>query len=59
MLNISTFESVVGSACSYDEKRKQFESGHMSDKEWAEYCYNLLSDTLDNNKDILIRLKTR
>ena len=43
----------------YDEKLKQFENGYMSAEEWSDYCQNLLSRILNDNKDVMLRLKLR
>lgn len=46
-------------ASEYDKKYNQMKRGEISDQEWYDYCTNLLGDILDDNKDVMIRLKQR
>lgn len=43
----------------YDTMWCNFRSGHISEQEWREFCNELLSQVLDDNKDVLVRLKYR
>ena len=43
----------------YDKMYNQMKSGEISDQEWYDYCANLLGDILDDNKDVMVRLKNR
>ena len=43
----------------YNKKHNQMKSGEISEQEWYDYCANLLGDILDDNKDVMVRLKNR
>jgi hypothetical protein len=43
----------------YDKMYNQMKNGEISDQEWYDYCANLLGDILDDNKDVMVRLKNR
>jgi hypothetical protein len=33
--------------------------GKITEKEWTEYCMEVLSEVMDRNADVFIRLKNR
>jgi hypothetical protein len=41
----------------YYKKYNQFLSGELTEQEWNEYCHAVLEELLEENKDVLIRLK--
>lgn len=41
----------------YEIKYQQFVNGIITELEWKNYCFSILSDLLEENKDVLIRLK--
>jgi hypothetical protein len=41
----------------YEIKYQQVVNGIISESEWQEYCFGILCDILDENKDVLFRLK--
>ena len=43
----------------YNENRWRFLHGFMSAEEWTEYTQSLLVEIMNENKDVLIRLKNR
>mgnify|MGYP003324275350 FL=1 len=36
-----------------------FQNGSITEKEWRAFCNSLLDQTLEENKDVMIRLKYR
>lgn len=43
----------------YDIKYALFQQNRMSDSSWNQYCSQLLEKLLEQNKDVLERLKNR
>jgi hypothetical protein len=43
----------------YSTKLGQVVRGDISNEEWMAYCFQLLSEVLEENKDVMIRLKNR
>ena len=41
----------------YDKKFQEFKDGKVSEEEWKEYCTVVLEKLLENNKEVLERLK--
>jgi hypothetical protein len=41
----------------YENKYQEFLNGILTELEWKNYCFSILSDLLEENKDVLIRLK--
>ena len=42
----------------YNKKLDQFAHGEITETEWTEFCTSLLDLILENNEDILKRLKS-
>ena len=43
----------------YTLKQAQFLRGEISEDEWRAYCFELLKEVTECNKDVLVRLKNR
>jgi hypothetical protein len=43
----------------YYEMFAKVQSGIISEEAWKEYCFNMLNEILEQNKDVFIRLKRR
>jgi len=43
----------------YYEMFAKVQSGIISEEVWREYCFNMLNEVLEQNKDVFIRLKNR
>ena len=43
----------------YKIKYEQYSKGIISQKDWDNYCFKILKHLMEDNKDILIRLKNR
>jgi hypothetical protein len=43
----------------YYEMFAKVQSGIISEEVWKEYCFNMLNEVLEQNKDVFIRLKNR
>jgi hypothetical protein len=43
----------------YYEMFAKVQAGQITEQQWAEYCLQLLSQILEDNKDIFTRLKNR
>jgi hypothetical protein len=43
----------------YYEMFAKVQSGIISEEVWKEYCFNMLDEVLEQNKDVFIRLKNR
>ena len=43
----------------YYEMFAKVQSGIISEETWKEYCFKLLDEVLEDNKDVFIRLKNR
>lgn len=41
----------------YYQKMDQWQSGKITDNEWYMFCTVILGELLDENRDVLIRLK--
>jgi len=41
----------------YDIKYQQVQNGITSENEWYQYCYSILCDILEQNKDVFIRMQ--
>jgi hypothetical protein len=41
----------------YYIKYEQVQNGIISEDEWKQYCYSILCDILEQNKDVLIRMQ--
>ena len=41
----------------YEENKAKYEEGRMLKIEWMEYCIELLIDLMEENRDILERMK--
>ena len=43
----------------YTEKLRQAKEGIISNDEWLLYCQDLMCQILEDNKDVMIRMKER
>lgn len=43
----------------YNEKLRQAKEGIISNDEWLLYCQDLMCQILEDNKDVMIRMKER
>jgi hypothetical protein len=43
----------------YNEMFAKFSKGEMTEKQWQYFCFEILGEVLEENKDVLIRLKNR
>jgi hypothetical protein len=43
----------------YDKTYDQFQTGKITADEWYQFCYNVLDEIIQENKDVMIRLKNR
>lgn len=43
----------------YYEMFAKVQSGIISEEFWQEYCFNILGEILEQNKNVFIRLKNR
>ena len=43
----------------YDEMRGKFMEGTISPDEWDMFCRDVLEELIEENKDVMIRLKHR
>ena len=43
----------------YKEMFAKVQAGQISERVWFDYCFQTLSEIMEDNKDIFIRLKTR
>ena len=43
----------------YTTKLGQVTRGEISLEEWKAYCFDLLAEILEDNKDVMVRLKAR
>ena len=43
----------------YYEMFVKVQSGIISEEVWKDYCFNMLDEILEQNKDVFIRLKNR
>ena len=43
----------------YNETRQQFMNGEITLEQWQEFCFEVLGEIMEENKDVLIRLKNR
>lgn len=41
----------------YVNKLNAFRAGEITEQEWREFCFEVLTEALEVNKDVLIRLK--
>lgn len=41
----------------YVNKLNAFRAGEITEKEWRKFCFEVLTEALEVNKDVLIRLK--
>ena len=41
----------------YVNKLNAFRAGKITEKEWREFCFEVLTEALEVNKDVLVRLK--
>jgi hypothetical protein len=44
---------------SYNEMWRKVQAGEISEDEWRKFCDRLLEQTLEDNKDVMVRLKNR
>jgi hypothetical protein len=51
IMNISMVE--------YSKKLDELKKGILSEEEWMSYCKDLMSQVLEDAKDVMIRLKER
>ena len=43
----------------YDEIYDQFQADKITADEWYRFCYNVLDEIIQENKDAMVRLKNR
>lgn len=43
----------------YSKKLDELKKGILSEEEWMSYCKDLMSQVLEDAKDVMIRLKER
>lgn len=43
----------------YEWAKARFENGLISQDEWFKLCFEILGEIMEENKDVLIRLKNR
>lgn len=43
----------------YYEMFAKVQSGIISEETWKDYCFNMLGEILEQNKNVFIRLKNR
>jgi hypothetical protein len=43
----------------YSRKLGQLKNGILSEEEWMNYCQTLMSEVLEDAKDVMMRLKER
>jgi hypothetical protein len=43
----------------YSENLLKLQNGLISEEEWMVYCKEILSEVLEDSKDVMIRLKNR
>ena len=43
----------------YKEMFAKVQAGQITEQAWFDYCFETLSEIMEDNKDIFIRLKTR
>ena len=41
----------------YNEMYQKYLKGYIIEKEWSDYCFKLLEKLMEDNKNVLIRLK--
>ena len=43
----------------YNEMFAKFNAGKITEQEWQAFCFVVLGEVMEENKDVLIRLKNR
>lgn len=43
----------------YKETRRKYENGEITLEQWHVFCSEVLCEVMEENKDVLIRLKNR
>jgi len=43
----------------YDEMYDKFQEGKITAQEWYRFCYDVLGEIIEENKEIMVRLKNR
>jgi hypothetical protein len=43
----------------YKEMFAKVQAGQISEQVWFDYCFQTLSEIMEDNKDVFVRLKTR
>jgi hypothetical protein len=43
----------------YNEMFAKFNAGKITEQEWKAFCLEVLCEVMEENKDVLIRLKNR
>jgi DNA replication initiation complex subunit (GINS family) len=43
----------------YKEMFAKVQAGQITEQAWFDYCFQTLSEIMEDNKDIFVRLKTR
>lgn len=41
----------------YEKNLQNVRNGFMTEKEWKDYCYSILIQLMEENADVLLRLK--
>mgnify|MGYP001174631348 CR=1 FL=1 len=51
--------NIMTKITNYNETRQRFENGEITLEQWQEFCFEVLCEIMEDNKDVLIRLKNR
>jgi len=43
----------------YNEMFAKFQNGQITEKVWFDFCFEILSQIMEDNKDVFVRLKFR
>lgn len=43
----------------YNEMFAAVQAGQITEKQWADFCMEMLADIMEANKDVFVRLKNR
>jgi len=43
----------------YNERLQQFKNGEITEEQWKEFCSYCLGKIMEENQDVLVRLKNR
>jgi hypothetical protein len=43
----------------YGEMWNKVQAGQITEQQWKDFCFEVLGEILEDNKDVLVRLKNR